>query len=214
MRIAILITTISFFATTASGLEKQAARQGTTEIRFTKEEVGQLFMIARNSIQKMLSENKMLSIDPSAISSGLKKKMGAFVTINVDGKLRGCIGRFTSSDPLFEVVSRMAVAAAFEDDRFLPISKEEFSKIRIEISVLGPLRKIKDISEIILGKHGIYIVKGFNAGTMLPQVATGNKWTLEEFLGYTSRDKAGIGWEGWKSADIYIYDAIVLEENK
>jgi AMMECR1 domain-containing protein len=49
---------------------------------------------------------------------------------------------------------------------------------------------------------------------MLPQVATGNHWTLEQFLGYTSRDKAGLGWEGWKNADIYIYEAVVLEENR
>jgi AMMECR1 domain-containing protein len=49
---------------------------------------------------------------------------------------------------------------------------------------------------------------------MLPQVATENHWTVEEFLGYTSRDKAGLGWTGWKDADIYVYEAAVLEENK
>jgi AMMECR1 domain-containing protein len=49
---------------------------------------------------------------------------------------------------------------------------------------------------------------------MLPQVATENGWTVEEFLGYTSLNKAGIGWDGWKNADIYIYEGIVLEENK
>jgi len=80
--------------------------------------------------------------------------------------------------------------------------------------VIGPLRKINNINEIILGRHGIYIKKGIYAGTMLPQVATENRWTVEQFLGYTSRDKAGIGWDGWKNAEISIYDGIVLEEKK
>ena len=52
------------------------------------------------------------------------------------------------------------------------------------------------------------------SGTMLPQVATENHWTVEEFLGYTARDKAGLGWTGWKDAEIYVYEAVVLEENK
>ena len=185
-----------------------------SEVSFTKEEINQLFTIARNSIHKMLYENQKLTIDPSTISPNLKKNMGAFVTLNIDGNLRGCIGRFTSDDPLYEVVNQMAIASAFDDTRFTPLSKEEFNKIKIEISVLGPLKKIKNISEIVLGKHGIYIKKDFRSGTMLPQVATGNHWTLEQFLGYTSRDKAGLGWDGWKNADIYIYEAVVLEENK
>jgi len=162
----------------------------------------------------MLFENKRLTIDPATISPGLKKGMGAFVTLNINGKLRGCIGQFPSSEPLYEVVSRMAVASAFYDTRFHPVSRSEFSKLRIEISVIGPLKKINNISEIVLGKDGIYIKKGSRSGTMLPQVATGNHWTLEQFLGYTSRDKAGLGWDGWKDADIYIYEAVVLEENR
>jgi AmmeMemoRadiSam system protein B/AmmeMemoRadiSam system protein A len=185
-----------------------------SQVSFTKDEINQLFSIARNSIHKMLFENKRLTIESSNISSNLKKNMGAFVTLNIDGKLRGCVGQFTSTEPLYEVVNQMAIASAFEDSRFSPISKDEFNKLKIEISVLGPLKKIKNISEIVLGKHGIYIKKDFRSGTMLPQVATGNHWTLEQFLGYTSRDKAGLGWEGWKDADIYIYEAVVLEENK
>jgi MEMO1 family protein len=194
---------------------KSPSDQGMdSEVSFTKEEINQLFSIARNSIKKMLFENKSLTIDPATISPNLKKNMGAFVTLNIGNDLRGCIGRFTSTDPLYEVVNQMAVASAFEDTRFSPLSKEEFNKVKIEISVLGPLKKINDISEIVLGKHGIYITKDSRSGTMLPQVATGNHWTLEQFLGYTSRDKAGLGWEGWKNADIYIYEAVVLEENK
>ena len=188
------------------------ATEPDSEVSFTKEEISRLFLIARTSIHDMLFERKRVVIDPSTLTSNLKRKMGAFVTLNVDGRLRGCIGQFTSDNPLYEVVNQMAVASAFQDTRFLPLSQDEFNRIRIEISVLGPLKKINNISEIVLGKHGIYITKGQRAGTILPQVATGNHWTLEQFLGYTSRDKAGLGWDGWKSADIYIYEAVVLEE--
>jgi AMMECR1 domain-containing protein len=94
------------------------------------------------------------------------------------------------------------------------MTKEEFKNTDIEITVLGPLEKIDQISDIVLGKHGIYIKKDFKSGTMLPQVATENNWTVEEFLGYTSRDKAGLGWNGWKEAEIFIYEGIVLNDKK
>jgi AmmeMemoRadiSam system protein A/AmmeMemoRadiSam system protein B len=183
-----------------------------TELSFTKDEAQQLLSIARSSIRTKLYENKKMTIDPGTIPINLKKELGAFVTIRINGKLRGCIGRFISTDPLYEVVNQMAVASALEDYRFNPLTKEEFEKTSIEISVLGPLKKINNISEIVLGKHGIYIKKDFRSGTMLPQVATENQWSVEEFLGYTSRDKAGLGWSGWKDADIYVYEAAVLEE--
>ena len=212
----ILLLSIFCFSGSAIPQEKKTADvQGiSSEVKFTDEEVNQLFQIARNSIHSLIFENREQYLDPSTISPDLKRRMGAFVTINVNGKLRGCVGRFPSDDPLYEIVNQMAVAAASEDTRFDPVTRSELDKARIEISVIGPLKKIKNISEIILGKHGIYIVKDFKSGTMLPQVATGNHWTREQFLGYTSRDKAGLGWNGWKNADIYIYEAVVLEEKK
>ena len=191
----------------------KVSQSSTSEaMSFTKEETEQLFKIARNSIATMLNEHRRLVLNPSEILPGLKKNMGAFVTLRINGKLRGCIGRFVSSDPLYEVVNQMAIASAFEDTRFLPLTKDEFNKVEIEISVIGPLKKINNISEIVLGRHGVYIKKDFRSGTMLPQVATENKWTVEEFLGYTSREKAGLGWDGWKDAEIYVYETVVLEE--
>jgi hypothetical protein len=142
----------------------------------------------------------------------LKKNYGAFVTLKIDGILRGCIGRFISSDPLYEVVKASALSSAFEDPRFPSVTKEEYEKLTIEITVLGPLQKISGPDEIVLGKHGIYIKKDFRSGTMLPQVAIEQGWNVEQFLGYTSRDKAGIGWDGWKSAELFVYEGVVLEE--
>ncbi len=184
------------------------------DLKFTDEEAEQLFKIARSSISTMLNEHRRQVIDPQEVLPALKRNMGAFVTLKINGKLRGCIGSFVFSEPLYEIVNQMAVASAFNDSRFLPLTKEEFKNVEIEISVIGPLKKINDISEIIRGKHGIYIKKDFRSGTMLPQVAIENNWTVEEFLGYTSRDKAGLGWDGWKNAEIYVYETVVLEEKK
>ncbi len=184
-----------------------------TEFSFTEKEKKQLFEIAKNSIRSMLYDNKNIAIDEKTIPDDLKRPLGAFVTLKINGALRGCIGRFISSDPLYDVVSLSAVSSAFEDPRFPQLTKDEFRKTDIEITVLGPLKKINNINEIILGKHGIYIKKDFRSGTMLPQVAIENGWTVEQFLGYTSRDKAGLGWDGWKDADIYIYEGVVLEDN-
>lgn len=193
--------------------DSKPAEKSSEEFSLTREETDQLFTIARNSIRTMLKENKRITIDEKKIPEALKDQLGAFVTLKIDGALRGCIGRFISSDPLYEVVKVSALSSAFKDPRFPPLTIQEYDKIDIEITVLGPLKRIKSINEIILGKHGIYIKKDFRSGTMLPQVATENRWTVEKFLGYTSREKAGLGWDGWKDAEIFIYEGLVLEEN-
>jgi AmmeMemoRadiSam system protein A len=196
--------------------EPKTLRNKNTEnsFSFTPEETSQLFQIAKNAIISRLNNSKKTEINDESLPEKFKMPMGAFVTLKINGTLRGCIGRFISEDPLYKVVEVSALSSAFEDPRFSPLTKEEFRKTEMEITVLGPLQKISSINEIVLGKHGIYIKKGSMAGTMLPQVATENGWTVEEFLGYTSRDKAGIGWDGWKNAEIFIYDGIVLEDNK
>jgi len=126
--------------------------------------------------------------------------------------LRGCIGRFNPELPLFKVVQNMAVAAGTQDYRFPKVQPDELADIEFEISVLSPMKKIESIDEIELGRHGIYIKKGSSSGTFLPQVARHTGWTLEEFLGHCARDKARIGWEGWKDAEIFIYEAFVFSE--
>ncbi len=192
----------------------QAAKSLSDEVKFSSKEKEQLISLARDNIRSLLYDKKRISLNKETLPEVFKKPYGAFVTLKINGSLRGCIGRFISSDPLYEVVLESSQSSAFEDPRFSPLTKEELPKTDIEITVLGPLRKINSIKEIVLGKHGIYIKKDFRSGTMLPQVATENNWSVEEFLGYTSRDKAGIGWDGWKDADIYIYEGIVIEEKE
>jgi len=198
--------------------EKNSGNQQTKslsdEIKFSSREKDMLISMARDNIKSLLYNNKGITVNDKDLPELFKKPYGAFVTLKINGALRGCIGRFISSDPLYEVVLQSSQSSAFEDPRFSPLTKEELPKTDIEITVLGPLKKISSPNEIVLGRHGIYIKKDFRSGTMLPQVAIENNWSVEEFLGYTSRDKAGIGWDGWKNADLYIYEGIVLEEKK
>jgi len=144
------------------------------------------------------------------ISSRLRERCGAFVTLTKRGQLRGCIGHFGEDTPLYEMVYRMARAAAFEDPRFHELREEELDDIDIEISVLTPMRRIYSLDEFELHRHGLYIRKGYRSGTFLPQVADEVNWTKEEFVGHCSRDKAGLGWDGWRDAELYVYEAIVF----
>ncbi len=136
----------------------------------------------------------------------------AFVSVYVFGKLRGCIGQFDSELELVDLIRSNAVSAAFNDNRFLSVEVDELNDLKIEISVLTPKKKIEDINQIELGKHGVFIQKGWNRGTFLPQVASKTNWNIEEFMGHLSKDKAHIGWDGWKEADIYIFEAIIFSE--
>ncbi len=174
----------------------------------------ELLMIARETLESYINTKQIPDIDPAQISDDLKVHSGAFVTLNKDDNLRGCIGRFIADEPLYKVVQKMTIAAATQDYRFMPVRPEELSNIDIEISVLTPLKKISSINEIKLGRDGIYIIKGTHTGTFLPQVAEKTGWSLEEFLGHCARDKAGIGWDGWKDAEIYTYQAIVFDEKE
>ena len=192
--------------------------QSTTDDPFTlnASEKQTLLGIAREAIVARLNGRKPASVDESKLTPRLKEPLGAFVTLTKDGDLRGCIGRFTSPDPLWEVVAAMATEAAFGDPRFPALTKAEYPSVHLEISVLGPMRKINNISEIKIGRHGIYLKKGYRSGTLLPQVASERGWTVEQFLGYCARDKAGIGWDGWKDSqtEIFVYEAYVFGEQE
>jgi MEMO1 family protein len=171
-----------------------------------------LLALARATITSYVATGKIPAIETEKLSLVLKTPAGAFVSLYKNKELRGCVGRFDPDQPLYKVVQEMAVASSTRDTRFNPVESDELANIKIEISVLTPLKKIKSPDEIILGKHGIYMKKGYNSGTFLPQVAKSTGWTKEEFLGHCSRDKAGMGWDGWKTAELFTYEAIVFKE--
>jgi AmmeMemoRadiSam system protein B/AmmeMemoRadiSam system protein A len=185
---------------------------GKSSFELGQKEKKALLLVARRTVEHYIRTRSIPEVDPSLLSDALKTPCGAFVTLNKGGMLRGCIGRFDASEPLYRVVQEMAVASATQDYRFRPVEEGEINDLKIEISVLTPMRKISSIDEFQLGKHGIYIRKGFRSGTFLPQVAQETGWTKEEFLGHCAQDKAGIGWKGWKDAELYVYEALVFGE--
>ncbi len=172
--------------------------------------------IARRTLQQYLTTPNLSHNPNSPKNKSLLSSLGAFVTLRNRGQLRGCIGEFEPDKPLYRVIQEMAIEAAAYDPRFYPVTAKELPEITIEISVLTPKKKIKSWREIELGKHGVVIRKGSNAGTFLPQVATETGWNLEEFLSHLCSDKAGLPSNCYKNpaTDIFVFEAQVFEENK
>jgi len=178
----------------------------------SEQQKSKLLKIARFTIQEYLTKNKAPEITEN--DPVLKQVMGAFVTLHEQGKLRGCIGNIVGQEPLYLTVRDMAIAAATDDPRFQPVTKDELKNIHIEISALSPLRKIANPDEIILGKHGVLVRSGFYSGVYLPQVATETGWSKEEFMNSLCESKAGIDADAWKTGkcDIYVFSAEVFGE--
>ncbi|MDP4240057.1 MAG: AmmeMemoRadiSam system protein B [Bacteroidota bacterium] len=183
---------------------------GNDGFQLTEADKEKLLDIAGTTLQEYCLHNKKYNPDARNLSPTLQTNCGAFVSLHENGKLRGCIGRLVGNLPLYKMVQEMTIAAASHDRRFMPVELEELPEINIEISVLSPLKKIDDIAEIELGKHGIFIEEGYHTGVFLPQVATETGWDKEEFLGHCARDKAGLDWDGWKKANLFIFTATVF----
>ncbi len=173
-----------------------------------------LLHIARSSIETAIADTHKEQIEIT--SPALKEKSGAFVTLKIRGKLRGCIGRMISDIPLYKLVSEMAVSAATDDSRFNQVQPSELKNLEIDISVLSPLQKTNDPLAFELGRHGIYIKKHSRNGCFLPQVATDTGWTKEEFLSQCCSMKAGLPSDAWKKKDLEVYtftSEIISERN-
>jgi len=180
------------------------------DFQLTRADKETLLSIARKTLKEHCRHNTTYIAETEQLSFTLNTKCGAFVSLHKNGKLRGCIGRLTGNQPLYKMVQEMTISDASHDRRFLPVDAEELHEIDIEISVLSPLKKINDIAEIELGKHGIFIEEGYHTGVFLPQVATETGWSKEEFLGHCAQDKAGLNWDGWKTANLFIFTATVF----
>jgi AmmeMemoRadiSam system protein A len=156
-----------------------------------------LIDLARTTIQARLDGVPLPSREPE--DEGLLDRRGAFVTLKIDGRLRGCIGHVVGVAPLWLAVRDNAIAAAFEDPRFAPLEAKELQITRIEISALTPLRRVT-AEEIEVGRDGILIEQGGARGLLLPQVPVEYGWDRETFLDHTCR-KAGLEPGCWRSPD-------------
>jgi AmmeMemoRadiSam system protein A len=181
---------------------------------FNSQQKTKLLEIARASINQYLETGKKMELSEN--DPGLQQEMGAFVTLNKHGELRGCIGNLVASQPIYLTVKDMAVEAAADDPRFAKLTLSELKDVEIEISVLSPLKRVDSAQSIELGKHGVLVRKGYQNGVFLPQVATETGWSKEEFLNNLCAHKAGIAADAWKDKDtqLYIFTAEVFSEKK
>jgi MEMO1 family protein len=170
-----------------------------------------LLQIARRTLEGQAVGNGASRMD--VVAERLMEKRGVFVTLQKKGALRGCIGYIKAIQPLAMAVSEMTIAASSHDPRFPAVDSGELKDIRIEISVLSAMKRVRDPAEIKVGQHGLYVAKGENAGLLLPQVATSYGWSKEEFLNQTCL-KAGMPPGAWKDKDTqtYLFSAQIFAE--
>jgi len=164
-----------------------------------------LLKTAREAVEAVITGRQVPK--PQSDDPELNELCGCFVTLKNRGRLRGCIGQFTSESPLIELVAQMARSSATGDPRFLadPITQTELGQLDIEISVLSPLERTEEPLSLRLGTDGIYINKGRASGCFLPQVATETGWSKEQFLSYCCTHKAGLAADAWKDPDTEVY---------
>jgi len=183
------------------------------EFKLEDQEKRLLLKIARDTIENYARTGKKPKVPaPEKISGTLRSARGAFVSLHRQGELRGCIGIFEGRGPLYHTIQEMAVAAGWEDRRFPSLEPNELKDLEIEISVLSPLAKAC-AEEVEVGKHGVFVTRGFHRGVLLPQVASEYGWDRETFLCQTCV-KAGLPPESWRDKDtqIEVFSAEVFNE--
>lgn len=174
----------------------------------TEGEKKELLELAKDTITGYVTNGKVPELEIN--NPKLKADGAVFVTIKMNGLLRGCIGHIQPVIPLYQSVIRNAVAACSSDPRFPPMKEEELKHMDVEISILSPLRPLKDVKNIQIGKHGLFIVKGMQSGLLLPQVATELGWNRDTFLEQVCA-KAGLPKDAWKDAELYVFTAEIIK---
>ncbi len=168
-----------------------------------KKEKAFLLKLARESLSHYFRTGRRLDVEPKDVPTKRLTENGAcFVTMHIGGELRGCIGTLEAHRPLVMDVIENALASAFEDPRFRPLSPEELPKVRFSISVLSepkpfPVKDSEDLlRKLVPGKHGLIVQKGWARATFLPVVWEQLR-TKEEFLSHLCM-KAGLGAQEWR----------------
>jgi uncharacterized protein len=175
---------------------------------YSAEERRLLLDLAHRSIETKLRGGEAQALAPNP---HLAEKRGAFTTLHLHGRLRGCIGYVVPMLPLVQTVAQTAAAAAFDDPRFDPVSDEEAPYLTIEISVLTVPKPIAP-EEVEVGRHGLIVGQHGRRGLLLPQVPLQYDWDRETFLSQTCV-KAGLQPDAWqRGATIEAFSAEVFGE--
>jgi uncharacterized protein len=190
-------------------------KSGKWSPEFTDAEKQTLFRIALDTLEWCVNGGKgEFQFDKYQLTPKMKEKTATFVTLKLDGMLRGCIGSLMPVEQLYKSVSSNAVNAAMHDPRFRQVSTKELPQLEVHVSVLSPIKDIPSVDEFKLGEHGIIIENGFNKAVYLPEVAPEQGWTREETLSSLS-EKAGMSSDAWKKgAKFKVFSSVVLELEK
>ncbi|MGD8780151.1 MAG: AmmeMemoRadiSam system protein B [Ignavibacteria bacterium] len=170
--------------------------------------------LARNSISSIFNKGKKITENFDDIEI-LTSKCGAFVTLTINGNLRGCIGYITSGNPLHETIKDAAVQAALNDPRFSPLTEKEVDKIEIEVSILSEPFPMKNYDEIEIGKHGLILEEMGSRALLLPQVPVEHNMDKDDFLSALCQ-KGGFKPSLWKerTLNINLFTADVFSEKE
>ena len=152
---------------------------------------------------------------PAILPAFLEERRGAFVTLTLRARLRGCIGRVEPDQALRSMIPAVACLAAFADPRFPPVGAQELAALVIEISLLSPPAAVIDPAEVVVGRHGLAVARGGRRGLLLPQVAVEYAWSREEFLDQVCV-KAGLPAGAWREPDtrLQAFTAEVFSERE
>ena len=176
----------------------------TTE--YSRQERELLLQLAHRSIEAALEGRKL---DLTAPTPHLEEMRGAFTTLHLQGRLRGCIGYVVPTHSLYRTVADTAQAAAFDDPRFRPVTVEEAPHLSVEISVLSPPQPIRP-EDVVPGVHGLIVSQGGRRGLLLPQVPVEWHWDHDTFLSQTCL-KAGLPSDAWlQGIDLQAFTAEVF----
>jgi hypothetical protein len=207
---------VSYFAIAFSGqwTKSSPVKQEGNTSKLTEEDKKQLLDFARKSIVHFLDKQQLLDVPDANLSERLKAARAAFVTLNKNHQLRGCIGDIFPRQPLYKSVISNAVNAAVNDPRFYPVSKDELNDIVIEISALTPPKPVDSAQDIRIGIDGVVLRKDGYSAVFLPQVAPEQNWSRDEMLEHLSL-KAGLPADAWKQgAGFLVFQAEVFGETE
>jgi AmmeMemoRadiSam system protein A len=190
------------------------AAEAETSFSLNADEREELLRVARASVESVVRTGRRLP-DPAAKSEALAQDRGAFVTLRKNGELRGGIGYVAPTKPLVLTVRDVATMAAVEDSRFRPVAAPELPLIDYEVSVISPMRRVLDVNEIVVGRHGLLVRRNGREGLLLPQVPLEEGWNRTGFLENACL-KAGLPKDAWKDArtDIFSFTALVFAETQ
>jgi AmmeMemoRadiSam system protein A len=168
-----------------------------------------LFELARESIEERLYNKKFGGYSNKQLL--YNEHQGVFVSLYLNGQLRGCGGYIEIDQPLYKSVYELAKYSAFEDDRFYPITIIDYEDISLELSILSLPKPIKSLTEIKLGTHGLILKHAKGNAVFLPHVASSNNWDINRTI-YELMKKAGLSKDDLSEASWYSFTSDRVKE--